>query len=247
LDQVDPSDPVIERDGERLQLVKQEHAEQAMAYFTENAERWDDIRALHVPDAIVERTLLDMIGDMPFQRMLDLGTGTGRMLEMFAPLFSDGIGVDSSHAMLNIARTNLDEAGLSQAQVRHGDILNPGLDRGRFDLISLHQVLHYLDQPGVALKTAARMLNAGGRLLIVDFAPHNAEFLRDTHAHRRLGFAKAQMQDWIEGAGLLVADVKDLVPETTTDANLTVSIWLAKNPVIEIAGAGLASAERVEV
>ena len=187
LELIDQSDPTIARDRERLDRVKAANAEHAARYFAENAANWDQIRALHLPEARVEAEMLRLIGDQPFQSLLDLGTGTGRILELFSDLYATGIGIDTSHPMLAVARARLDRADIGHAQVRHGDIFNLNLAPGSYDLVTLHQVLHYLDDPGFAIREAARMLRVGGRILIVDFAPHHLEFLRLEHAHRRLG------------------------------------------------------------
>ena len=236
LAQIDPDDPVVWRDNERLKLVKQAHAERAGAYFAANAEQWDEIRALHVAESAVEAEMRRLIGETPFQRMLDLGTGTGRLLEVFADLYVEAVGIDNSPAMLNVARANLDRAGISHAQVRHGDILATSSDQ-KYDLITVHQVLHFMDQPAAAIQFAASQLTPGGRLLIVDFAPHGAESLRETHAHRRLGFAKLQMQTWIEDANLALRASSDLAPAAAGE-QLTVSLWLAQEPTLQIAASG---------
>ncbi len=135
--------------------------------------------------------------------MLDLGTGTGRMLERIAPKFGRAVGVDASHAMLAVARANLEKAGLSRVELRQGDIHALPFARGSFDVVVIHQVLHFLEDPGRALREAAAMLAPGGRLIVVDFAPHEMEFLRSEHAHRRLGFSRAQIAGWFAEAGLV--------------------------------------------
>src|SRR4030095_5329580 len=157
-------------------------------YCSENAPSWDQIRSLHVPDVAVEAALLKLVGKRPFQSMLDLGTGTGRLLEIFSPLYRRGVGIDMSREMLTVARANLDKAGIANAQVRQGDIFAPPVERDAFDLVTIHQVLHYLDDPARAIREAARLLRPAGRLVIVDFAPHTLEVLRDPHAHVRVGF-----------------------------------------------------------
>ena len=119
----------------------------AAEYFSRNAASWDQIRSLHAPDRAVEAALLKLVGKRPFQSMLDLGTGTGRLLEIFAPLYRRGVGIDMSREMLAVARANLDKAGVANAQVRQGDIFAPPVERDAFDLVTIHQVLHYLDDP----------------------------------------------------------------------------------------------------
>jgi ArsR family transcriptional regulator len=155
---LDPLDASVERDLERLAAVKQRRQEKALGYFSANAASWDHIRSLHVPDTAVEAAMKRVVGARPFQAMLDLGTGTGRLLEIFAPLYRRGIGIDQSREMLAVARANLDKAGITNAQVRQGDIYAPPVERDSFDLIAIHQVLHYLEDPGRAIREAAKLL-----------------------------------------------------------------------------------------
>src|SRR5690606_11200727 len=178
-----PADPQVERDLERLAAVKNRRQARAAEYFSRNAASWDHIRALHAPDRAVEAALPEIVGKRPFQSMLDLGTGTGRILEIFAPLYRRGVGIDMSREMLAVARANLDKAGIANAQVRQGDIFSPPVERDSFDLVTIHQVLHFLDDPALAIREAARLLRPAGRLIVVDFAPHALEFLREQHAH----------------------------------------------------------------
>jgi ubiquinone/menaquinone biosynthesis C-methylase UbiE/DNA-binding transcriptional ArsR family regulator len=232
---IEEGDPVLSRDRERLAQVKREHAEQARRYFARSASAWDTIRALHVAEDAVENAMRAAIGDRHFDGLLDLGTGTGRLLELFAPLCNRAVGIDSSTDMLAVARANLDRAGIKNAQVRLGDIYNLPLPRGSFDVVTIHQVLHFLDDPERALAEAARVLRPGGRLLIVDFAPHQLEFLREAHAHRRLGFGHDSIRQWIEAPGLAFDRTIDLPGEGAGD-KLTVTLWLAHDPRIAIAG-----------
>lgn len=243
---LDRGEPLLRRDLERLEAVKRAHAEAAAAYFATNAGSWDELRSLHVSEASVERAMREAIGERPFNAMLDIGTGTGRILELFGDLYQHGIGIDQSQPMLAVARANLDRTGDGRGQpagapspsvqVRHGDVYAIPLTPGSFDLVTIHQVLHFLDDPARAVREAARMLRPGGRLLITDFAPHGLEFLRSDHAHRRLGFDHATVEDWIRAAGLEPVSTRDLVAADETADTLTVTIWLARDPRIEIAG-----------
>jgi ArsR family transcriptional regulator len=228
-------DPQVERDLERLSAVKRKRQERAAEYFSENAASWDEIRSLHVPDRAVESALLALVGKRPFQSMLDLGTGTGRLLEIFAPLYRRGVGIDMSREMLTVARANLDKAGVTNAQVRQGDIFAPPVERDAFDLVTIHQVLHYLDDPARAIREAARLLRPSGRLVIVDFAAHTLEFLRDDHAHQRLGFSDRQIGEWLNEAGLDLEASQDFEPRGNSEAKLTVKLWLGRDRRLLIA------------
>jgi SAM-dependent methyltransferase len=114
--------------------------------------------------------------------------------------------------------------------VRHADILNLPFEGQDFDLVTIHQVLHFFDQPEIAIAEAARMLRPGGRLVVIDLAPHTLEYLRDEHAHVRLGFSHQAMSDWLRKAGLDVEQVVDLHPGQQSGQGLTVTVWLARDP-----------------
>jgi ArsR family transcriptional regulator len=176
-----------------------------------------------VPEEAVEAAILAAV-DRKVELLLDLGTGTGRMLELLAPRYQRGIGLDASREMIAVARARLAAAGIGHAQVRLGDIADIDASIGQADLIVIHQVLHYFDDPGRMLAQARRALKPGGTMLIVDFAPHELEFLRTHHAHRRLGLSDAHMFQWAKAAGLCVADLKTFPPSHATEG-LTVCLW----------------------
>ena len=157
------------------------------------------------------------------------------MLELFGPDIERGLGLDLSHDMLALARARLDRAGLRHCSVRQGDIYDLALPRDSFDVIIIHQVLHFLDDAQRAIAAAARVLRPGGRLLVVDFAPHDLEFLRDEHAHRRLGFAPETVTQWFDAAGLEFVAQKTLPPEQNSDGKIAVSLWLGRDPRIVLA------------
>jgi ubiquinone/menaquinone biosynthesis C-methylase UbiE len=233
---LDPADPVVSRDRERLAAVREARAVAAQTYFREHAAEWDRIRKLHAADEAVEQAIVKALGDKPFRSLLDLGTGTGRMLELFGPQIDRGLGIDLSLDMLLLARARLERTGLRHCSVRQGDIYDLSLPRDSFDVIIIHQVLHYLDDGARAIREAARVLAPSGRLLIVDFAPHELEFLREEHAHRRLGFAPDTMSQWLAAAGLDVTMQKSIAPERGTDGKIAVSLWLAQDRRVRIAG-----------
>ncbi|MBD8876239.1 ArsR/SmtB family transcription factor [Roseibium polysiphoniae] len=229
---ISATDPVLTADRERFQAIRKAKAEEAAAYFAAKAATWDTERSLHAADSDVEKALLRVLGERPFQSFLDLGTGTGRLLELLSDRYVSALGIDASHDMLSVARANLARIGLSNAQVRHGDIYALNVPPRSFDVVAIHQVLHFLDDPARALAEAARALRPGGRLLIIDFAPHELEFLRETHAHRRLGFGHDQMKRWLEALDLEMEQVTDLAPQSDENTNLTVTLWLARDPRI---------------
>jgi len=178
---------------------------------------------LHLPDADIDASVLKAAGTGPFARMVDVGVGVGRMIKLFADRVEHAEGFDLSRQMLAIARAELDEAAPGKASLRIGDAHDPPVEHGAADLVTIHQVLHFLSDPGRAVQGAARALKAGGRLVIVDFAPHALEFLREQHAHRRLGFSDAELQGWCAAAGIPKLDIITLAPGKPGD--LTVKIW----------------------
>ncbi len=229
ISEVDTNDSVLRRDRERADALRREREAAAQVYFDAHAADWDRIRALHVSEADVETAIRAALGAGPFKLLVDLGTGTGRVLELMADRYERGVGIDASQAMLAYARANLSGRGLTKAQLRHGDLYDLSMPDGSADAVVMHQVLHYLADPAAAIREAARVLAPGGRLLIVDFAPHEMEFLRDAHAHERLGFATQHVEGWLAEAGLEPLPPHALPPpqDKNTDM-LTVTIWQAR-------------------
>lgn len=221
-------DEAGERDHARLGDVHREREADAAAYFERVAPQWDRLRSLYIAEGAVEAAIEKAAGPGPFERIVDLGTGSGRMLTLLGTKAAMSIGLDLSQSMLNIARSNVTRAGLDKVELRHGDIFATRLPRHTADLVVVHQVLHYLVDPAAAVAEAARLVAPGGRLLIVDFAPHEMEELREQHQHRRLGFNDDEIGHWLSEAGLTPAGPVALPPDT---AGLTVTIWTAVRPV----------------
>ena len=215
-------DPTVTADRRRLATVREARRVQANRYFADRAESWDRLRSLYVDEGKVETALLSLFEGRAASRLLDIGTGTGRILQLLAPHVGFGLGIDQSTEMLNIARANLDKISLRNCQVRQGDMYHLALDDAAFDAAILHHVLHFADNPAAALAEAARVLRPGGRLVIIDFARHSQESLRQEHAHRRLGFDDQEMQAWFEGAGLTFEE-----PIALEGDPLTVVLWPA--------------------
>lgn len=215
-------DARLRLDRKRLDAIRAERAASAAAYFRKNAQRWGELRSLHVEEARVEAELLRRLPAAGIADLLDIGTGTGRILELVAGRVGRGIGIDLSRDMLIVARANLQSAGLANCQVRQADMYRLPWTAPSFDAVTLHRVLHFAEDPARVIAEAARVLRPGGRLLIVDFAPHALERLRSEHAHRRLGFADDEVNKWCRAAGLRPEPVQHLPGK-----QLTVSIWQA--------------------
>lgn len=231
VDMLPAHDKQLAEDLKRLADIRNQRQEQATAYFAANATQWQQLRSLHVREAEVEAQLLSLLKGRKFETVLDLGTGTGRILELLAPQARQLWGLDQSRDMLAIARANLDQHKIKHAQVRQADIYALPFSDATADLISIHQVLHFLDDPQSALLEARRVLKPGGEIIIVDFAPHEHEDLRSAHAHRRLGISAEQMAGYFARSGLVLREHKVLPPPwLKTGPGLTVSLWLGELP-----------------
>ncbi len=224
--------PVFQRDAERLEEVSATRAASAQSYFSSVAENWDAIRSLHYPNEAIEQALLDIAGPGPFRHVVDFGTGTGRMLALFARHAHEAEGIDLSHHMLTVARANLERDGIPVARVRQGDVTAAPFEDESADLVIIHQVLHYVDAPNRVIAEAARILEPGGRLLVVDFAPHELEFLRTEHGHHRLGLSPDAMAGWASAAGLKLSAPRAFEPPPGNEPGLTVNIWTADKPAV---------------
>ena len=221
------SDDEGEADHRRLEEVRRERATEAARYFEQVAPQWDKMRSLYVCESDVERAVEQAAGSGPFERVVDLGTGSGRMLTLLGRKAKMSVGLDLSQNMLNIARANVTKAGLDKVELRHGDIFSTRLPVGSADLVIVHQVLHYLNDPAAAIAEASRLVMPEGKLLIVDFAPHNFEYLREAHQHRRLGFSDEEIGQWLTLGGLVPSDPIILPPDRE---GLTVHIWTGTRP-----------------
>jgi ubiquinone/menaquinone biosynthesis C-methylase UbiE len=228
-------DATVALDAERLEAIRRARAETAAAYFRANAARWDEVRSLHVDEREVEAALLRLLPENGVRDLLDIGTGTGRILELFGPRVQQAVGVDLSREMLAVARVNLERAGVRHGVVRQADMYQLPFPSGSFDAAVVHQVLHYAERPDQALGEAARVLRPGGRLFVIDFLPHGLDALRQEHAHRRLGFSDDEVQAWFEEAGLAAE-----TPVHLAGKPLTVAIWVGRR----LAGHDAAAAEK---
>ncbi len=225
---LDHDDASLERDRVRLAAVRAERAGLAADYFESVASRWDRIRDSHVADEDVEQAMLAAVAGHRIDDLLDIGTGTGRILELFADRIQRGLGIDLSREMLNVARSRLDQQRCTNCSVRLGNVYALDVEANSIDVAVLHHVLHFLDDPAAAIEQAGRTLRPNGTLLIVDFSPHGRELLRTDFAHRRLGFADGEVSSWCNRAGLPNVSVVHLGQTApTVEEPLTVTLWVA--------------------
>ncbi|MDJ0922026.1 MAG: metalloregulator ArsR/SmtB family transcription factor [Henriciella sp.] len=228
--EIDLGKAAFAADRTALNDIRQQRLSTANAYFEAVADDWDRIRALHFPNEAIEKALLEVAQPGPLHRVVDLGTGTGRMLALFAPRAAEAEGLDLSHQMLTVARANLAKAGVTNARVRQGDVAATPFETDSAELVIIHQVLHYIEDPAAVIAEAARILRPGGQLLIVDFAPHDLAFLQEQHGHRRLGLRLEDMQEWADAANLSLAPPRRFDPPDSLDQGLSVLIWSAARP-----------------
>lgn len=227
--------PWFVADAARLAAVHADRAAAAERYFAAHAVQWDAIRSLHVAESEVEAAMAEALAEAPIGRLVDVGTGTGRMIELFGGAARSAIGIDRSPEMLRLARVKLSSLRLDTWELRQGDLSVLPIPDASADTVILHQVLHFIPAPEAAIAELARILSPSGRLLIVDFAPHGREELRDRDAHARLGFSDEQMVSWLRAAGLDCDRVEDLKGGT-----LTVKLWRARRraePLLKVVAA----------
>ena len=215
-------DQILQHDQKRLEEVKKTRDLKAASYFQENAANWDKIRSLYVPERQVEDYLLEITNNLEIETLLDVGTGTGRMLKLFSPYTKQGIGIDLSHEMLGVARSHLENNAITNMQIRHGDMYDLALMDGSMDLVLFHQVLHFADDPLAAIRETARILRPDGIVIVIDFLPHKNEKLREEHAHRRLGFSEEEINEWCR-----ITDLKITTTKVMRGKELDLFIWVA--------------------
>jgi len=220
VDLLPQDDNSLNRDLQRLQQIHENRRSLADAYFNRNAAEWNRIRQMHVPEADVERQLIEVIGEKPVESFVDIGTGTGRILALLSEQVERGIGIDQNAEMLAVARAHLEQEKLKNVRVRKGDMYNMPFDDQSMDLATVHLVLHYSQDPMPVIHEAVRVLKPSGRLIIVDFAQHQEEHLRTEHNHLRLGFSDAEIRSAMKSVGLSPGKTHSLEGDP-----LTVNIW----------------------
>jgi len=212
-----------EDDRRKLAAIRDARETNAEDYFARHAEQWDELRALHTPDVQVEERLAENLSDAPLGVVLDIGTGTGRMAELFASTADRVVALDKNLEMLRVARAKLQHLPASWVELVQGDFADLPFPAASFDTVLLHQVLHFAQDPALPLAEAARVTRPGGRIAIVDFAAHDREDLRDRHQHARLGFSDSQMGELLRAAGFTPRE-----PIALEGVELIVKIWIGQ-------------------
>lgn len=225
LELVDHTDATVVGDLQRLNAIRAQRAKKADAYFERIASDWDRMRDLHVTDEEVEAAMVAAVENVTIKNLLDVGTGTGRVLEVFADRIERGLGIDRSQQMLNLARSRLDNDAMSHCSVRQGNLYALDVEPGSIDVAVLHHVLHFLDDPANAIAQIAQTVRKDGRIVIVDFASHHLEAMRNDYAHRWLGFEGNEVANWCEHSGFTDITIEHLTPLFPTQESLTVTIW----------------------
>ena len=212
-------------DRRRLDALRRERETKAARYFRDNAAQWDRLRALYIDERDIERRLVALLARRSIASLLDIGTGTGRILEVASAHIGHGLGIDQSREMLGVARSNLERARIKNCDLRQADMYALPLPDQSVDAVTLHQVLHYAEDPAAVIAEAARVLKPGGLVALADFAPHALVQLQRDHAHRHLGFADNQVFGWLGAAGL-----RPEAPIRLPGEQLNVAIWSAERP-----------------
>ncbi len=215
-------DEVHTLDLSRLSSVKADRLRYAETFLDPYSQEIIELRGMWPPDEVIDKCILELLQDRSIEHLLDLGTGTGRILRTMAPFVAKGTGIDNSLEMLSIARARLDQDGIKNCQVRAGDMYRLPFKQNSFDLITINSLLRYADEPKKVIAEAARVLEKKGALLIVDLAAHDLSTLRDEYGHSWLGFSEVEMVEMLSEANLTVGQVKHIDGQ-----KLNVCIWRA--------------------
>ena len=200
------TDPTHARDRAALSQVMEARADRARNFFDAVGPEWDALRKVFHDDALRSRAVAHLLP--AGLRVADIGTGTGILAAELARLGMQVIAVDNSPRMLEAARDKLRAEGLGGVELRAGEAGALPIEDGELDAAFAHMVLRYLPSPTDAIREMARVLKPGGGLVIVDFVRHEHEWMRQELGVHWLGFDLAEVEGWIEGAGLRDARIE---------------------------------------
>lgn len=194
------------QDQRRLRDAVARRQSRSQQFFSTAAGQWSVLRRRLFGQRFEVEALVSLLD--PAWTIGDFGCGTGELAETLAAGAGRVIAVDSSAAMLDAARTRLD--GRANVELRQGRIEEPPIAAGELDAGTLILVLHYLPDPAVAVREAARTLRPGGRLLIVEMLPHDRAEYRQEMGHVWLGFEPDEVAGWLRAAGLAEIRLRSL-------------------------------------
>ncbi len=232
LDNVDDQDAVFASDLRRFETIVSQRIADADRFFEENAQEWDRIRELQIPDTLLDQEIQDHIGKEQIENLLDVGTGTGQMLEILHGRYQKATGIDMSSAMLRVARGRLAKLQTSNVSFQQLDILSIGKDLGQFDCVICHHVLHFIPNASEAIARMAECVKANGRLIIIDYLPHSIDFLAQDYHHMWNGFPPEEMAKWFSQNSLSLQHMQsyqaDLKSKKKQSDSLIVGLWVAQ-------------------
>ncbi|HEX2182507.1 MAG TPA: class I SAM-dependent methyltransferase [Rubrobacteraceae bacterium] len=177
-------------------------AKEVKEFFERVATDWDTMRLSYYDERVIEK-MADLCGANRGMTIADVGTGTGFVAAGLAPRVGRVIGVDNSRPMLDVARQNLDSLGVGNVELIRGDVTALPLAGGSVDAAVANMVLHHAEDPGSMLREIARVVKAGGAVVITDEVEHPHEWMREEHADVWLGFTEEQIRSLFDEAGLL--------------------------------------------
>jgi ubiquinone/menaquinone biosynthesis C-methylase UbiE/DNA-binding transcriptional ArsR family regulator len=196
------------QDVRRLERVLAARRAASEQFFASVSGKWDKLRDELFGDDFAFRAMAGLLDDE--WTVADLGCGTGSMTAVLAPHVKQVIGVDASEEMLDAAKSRL--ASATNIEFRKGSLEALPVFPESVDAATLMLVLHHLPSPADALSEAARILKPGGRVLIVDMAPHEKDDYRRQMGHVWLGFSEEQMKKMLAAAGFTKVKLHALPP-----------------------------------
>jgi DNA-binding transcriptional ArsR family regulator len=215
--QIEKNETIIQLDQSRLIELQAARATLSETFIETELPDWLRLHEYHGDTARFESAVQDALAEKTVGHLLDVATGTGRMLKIVGPLASSGVGIDLSKKMVTVARSVLAESGLAHLTVRQEDMYQMRFAARHFDTITIDQVLYFATNPDALIKETARVLKYGGRLLVVAFTAS-----KTAKTPPSVGIELSDIQQWIESAGLKITNT-NILPGDSLDISLLVS------------------------